>query len=81
MEADQMFLPQKTPINDDNLEFLDGLAGLVLLDLSGTNVSDKGLEYLPKNLALTFLNLGHTQVTDAGVAELQKALPNCTIER
>jgi hypothetical protein len=72
---------EKTPINDDNLEFLDGLAGLVLLDLSGTNVSDKGLEYLPKNLALRFLNLGHTQVTDAGVAELQKALPNCTIER
>jgi hypothetical protein len=45
-------------------------------------VTDKGLKELAelKGLQLLFLN-GCKGVTDAGVAELQKALPDCNIQR
>ena len=44
--------------------------------------SGQRITWPPKELAgLRVLDVGGTEVTDAGVAELQKALPNCKIER
>ena len=49
--------------------------------LNNTQVTDAGLENLKGLTNLTDLFLNNTQVTDAGVKELQKALPNCHIDR
>jgi hypothetical protein len=58
-----------------------GLTRLEELDLSYTKVTDAGFDNFRELTRLKELWLHDTQVTDAGVAELQKALPNCKIER
>ena len=40
-----------------------------------------GLVHLKGLTRLETLTLGGTKITEAGVAELQKALPNCKIEK
>ena len=44
-------------------------------------MTNAGLKQLACLKGLTTLYLGATKVTDEGVAELQKALPNCRIDR
>jgi hypothetical protein len=68
-------------ITDAGLAHLQGLTELQALYLGDTQITDAGLEYLKGMSRLKNLDLTGTKVTDAGVAELQKALPNCKIER
>ena len=46
-----------------------------------TKITDAGLVHLKGLTNLQELDLSRTRTTDAGVAELQKALPNCKIEK
>ena len=54
---------------------------LEVLNIRGTKITDAGLKHLEGLKQLQELHLEDTQVTDAGIAELQKALPNCKIQR
>jgi hypothetical protein len=51
------------------------------LSLGTTAVTDGGLQHLKGLTDLQVLYLDYTAVTDAGVADLQKAIPNCKIQR
>jgi hypothetical protein len=44
-------------------------------------VTDEGIKELANFKALTELNLAGTKVTAEGVKELQKALPQCQIQK
>ena len=68
-------------VSDWGLQALEGMSQVRWLDLESTQVSDVGLEHLKTLTHLQYVNLQNTKVTDAGVAKLQKALPNCKIER
>ena len=68
-------------VRDFGLKELAGLTNLSTLDLAGTEATDAGLRELVDLKNLTSLNLVGTRTTDAGIAELQKALPNCKVER
>jgi hypothetical protein len=68
-------------ITDEGLVYLQRLPEVESLDLSYSRITDNGLKRLGELKQLQSLNLANAQVTDAGVAELQKALPNCKIER
>jgi hypothetical protein len=70
-----------TKIGDSGLKNFKGLWQLQLLNLNGTKVSDSGLPNLDGLTNLRKLYLDRTNVTVDGVNELQKALPNCEIER
>jgi len=70
-----------TRVTDAGLQYLTQLTKLEALDLNCTQVSDAGLERLKGLTRLKELSLQATKVTPAGVAELQKALPNCHIDR
>ncbi len=70
-----------TKVTDAGLEKLKRSISLRNLELNGTKVTDAGLENLRGLTALRLLYLEGTKVTDAGVKRLQKALPNCKIER
>ncbi|MEE3369013.1 MAG: hypothetical protein VX346_06690 [Planctomycetota bacterium] len=69
-----------TNISDATLMRLKGLTKLQALGLRRTRVTNQGLVHLQNLTNLRSLVLGG-RITDAGVAELQKALPNCDIER
>lgn len=71
----------KTRVRDFGVKELAGLADLTALDLSDTEVTDAALRELVGLKKLATLNLVGTRTTDAGIAELQKALPNCKVER
>ena len=68
-------------ISDGHLIRLEGLTELQTLDLWGTKITDAGLIHLKRLSQLDTLWLSQQNITDAGVADLQKALPNCKIER
>lgn len=70
-----------TRVRDFGVKGLAGLANLTALDLSDTEVTDAALRELVGMKKLATLNLLGTRTTDAGIAELQKALPNCKIDR
>ena len=70
-----------TQVTDAGLKELAGRKQLQRLDLFNTQVTDAGLKELAGRKQLQSLYLGYTEVTDAGVAELQKALPQCRIDR
>jgi len=63
------------------LEYLKDLPKIQTLSLDGTDITDAGLEHLEGLTLLQTLSLIGTKVTDAGVKRLQKALPNCHIQR
>ena len=46
-----------------------------------SKITDAGLVHLKGLTNLRLLSLKKTQITSAGIAELQKALPNCKIEK
>jgi len=71
-----------TKVTDAGLKNLATLKGLQMLELDGTGVTDAGLKDLATLKDLRELRLADCKgVTDAGVAELQKALPDCKIDR
>ena len=72
---------RSTQITDAGLHHLIGMKSLKKLDLSNTQVTDDGLAHLKGVGNLNGLNLTGTKTTDKGVADLQKALPNCKIEK
>jgi hypothetical protein len=69
-------------ITDEGLRSLSHLRNLWWLELEATAITDGGLRHLEamKNLEFLFLT-GCPNITDAGVVRLQKALPNCLIDR
>ncbi|MAV35037.1 MAG: hypothetical protein CMJ59_06220, partial [Planctomycetaceae bacterium] len=69
-----------TNVTDAGLVHLQGRTTLEYLNLNGTGVTDAGLAHLAGLTKLQSISLPK-QITDAGIAELQKALPNCTIEK
>jgi Leucine-rich repeat (LRR) protein len=71
----------ETNVSDAGLENLKGLVQLQSLGLSETQVSDNGLANLKGLTKLQVLRVSGPNVTDAGVNKLQKALPNCKIDR
>ena len=54
---------------------------VVEVQLRGTDGTDASLLHLKGLTQLQDLNLFGTKITAAGVADLQKALPNCKIEK
>lgn len=70
-----------TRVRDFGVRELSGLKELSSLDLSYTEVTDAALRELVGLKKLATLNLIGTRTTDAGIAELQKALPDCKIDR
>ncbi|MDP7033186.1 MAG: leucine-rich repeat domain-containing protein [Planctomycetota bacterium] len=68
-------------VTDAGLVHLKGLTNLEELYLWNTKVTDAGLVHLKGLTKLKMLWLRGNKVTDAGVQELQKALPNCEIQR
>ncbi len=54
---------------------------LEILNLASAKVTDAGLEHLKGLTQLNWLGLHGTRVTEAGVKKLQRALPNCEIDR
>jgi Leucine-rich repeat (LRR) protein len=68
-------------ITDTSLRHLSNLTGLQRLVLHTKHVTDAGLPHLMGMTKLRKLDLKSPKVTDAGVNELQKALPNCEIDR
>jgi hypothetical protein len=72
----------RSKVDDVGLESLKGgLTNIQSLNLMTTETTDAGLKHLMGLSNLRSLDLTNTKVTDAGVEELQKALPNCKIER
>jgi hypothetical protein len=68
-------------LTDEGLNAVADLKDLQELDLTGTKVTDAGLKVLAGIKSLRQVGLSDTAVTDAGVADLQKALPDCKIDR
>lgn len=66
---------------DADLLWLRHIKKLRMLLLSRTQVTDAGLEHLHDLATLQRLDLQDTHVTNAGIQRLQKALPNCKINR
>ena len=54
---------------------------VVEVNLMRTQITDEGLVHLKALTRLQDLSFGHNKITDAGVADLQKALPNCVIQK
>ena len=72
----------RTNVTDAGLVHLKGLTKLQYLGLWNTKVSGVGLANLKGMSQLRVLELwGVNKVSDAAVKDLQKALPNCKIER
>jgi hypothetical protein len=67
---------------DDDLAELCELRGLRGLYLSGATFTDKGLRQLKGMSQLVHVRLLHCpNITTEGVVRLQRALPNCRIDR
>jgi Leucine Rich repeat len=71
----------RSAVTDAGLRELAGFKNLTWLDLRETRVTDVGLNELAGLKSLTKILLQDTHVTGVGVTELQKALPNCQIDR
>ena len=70
-----------TPNTAARLTYLKDMPNLQDLRLNFTQVTDADLVHLKGLTSLRKLYLTDTKVTDAGIAELQKALPNCKIDK
>jgi hypothetical protein len=70
-----------TKVSDAGVEHIKEFRELRQLGLLATNISNAGLGRLKELTQLQTLDLRKTRVTDTGVTDLQKALPNCKIER
>lgn len=72
---------ESTNVTDAGLAQIGGLSRLERLFIKDTQVTDAGLEHLTGHTTLRNLCLPEESVTAVGVARLQKALPNCQIQR
>jgi hypothetical protein len=71
-----------TRITDKGLATVSRLRSLKCLVLSRTVITDNGLHHLETLKGLgTLVLIDCPNLTDEGVARLQKALPNCLIDR
>jgi internalin A len=70
-----------TGITNDGLQRLRCLPELQSLLIGTTEVDDMWLEQLSMLTQLKYLKLISTNVTDEGAKKLQRALPDCEIER
>jgi hypothetical protein len=70
-----------TRVTDAGLKHRERLTQLQELHLGYTPITDIGLERLKGLTQLEGLDIYNTKTTDNGVRELQKALPNCHIDR
>ena len=70
-----------TKLTDAGMPLLRRWSGLRTLFLRDTAITDEGLENLTRLHDLSYLSLSNTHVTEKGVGRLQKALPNCHIDR
>lgn len=71
-----------TKISDSGLQTVSQLKGIDELYLAEILITDKGLQHLESMSNLRVLYLARCpSITDDGVARLQKALPECRIER
>lgn len=59
---------ENSRVTDDQLMHLSDMAGLRLLDLTGTPITDAGLLHLQGLESLESLSLWHTNVSDVGLA-------------
>lgn len=66
-------------IDDDDLQWVDGLSALQVLDLSGTNASDRTVKSVSR-CPLTHVNLSGTRITDRGLAELARVETLASLE-
>ena len=73
----------RTPITGTGLVHLKEMTELSHLDLTFCqDLTDRGLLNLKRLSSLQYVDLqGCNNLTDSGVTELQKALPNCNINR
>jgi hypothetical protein len=71
----------KSQVTDVGMEVIKGLSDLHKLSLCGARVTDAGVQQLSELKNLQQLDIKLTPVTDQGVANLQRALPNCKIDR
>jgi hypothetical protein len=67
--------------SDTRMDRLKELAQLHILILSGDDVTDAGLQHLEGLTQVRKLALVGTKVTNEGVKKLQRALPNCEIQK
>ena len=74
-------LANDAQVTDAGLEHIKELTRLEYLTLYDAQVTDAGLKHLEGLTKLKSLDLRGTRVTDEGVKDLQRALPNCRIER
>ena len=72
---------EHTQVQDADLANVSGLVRLTYLNLYDTPITDAGLDHLKGLTNLQHLHLWQTRVTEAGAAALQKALPQCAIDR
>ncbi|MDA3960854.1 MAG: hypothetical protein PF961_08690 [Planctomycetota bacterium] len=70
-----------TAVTDKGLSHLKACPQLRYLNLYNTAITDTGLDRLHHLQQLEQLYLWQTQVTDKGVRRLQRALPDCQINR
>ena len=61
----------KTPVTDEHLEKLKGLAHIQLINLHSANITDAGLEHLKDLDTLVEMVLSSTRITDAGLKHLE----------
>ena len=77
----KVLLVGDTQITDAGLAGIAGLTELRELILICPKFTDRAMEHLTGLKKLRELTLKDTQVTDEGIKNLQRALPNCKIER
>lgn len=68
-------------IGDLGLEPLKRLSNLEWLILYGTDITDKGISHLKEMKKLKRLSVASWELSEEACAELQKALPECKIDR
>jgi len=70
-----------TKITDGGVSHLERLVDLNTLNLEGDKITDACIPFVAGLPKLSFLYLKGTEITEDGVKSLQKALPNCKIDR
>ena len=70
------------PVTKDTLKQIEGLTGLVELDLGSTQITDAGVEHLESLSKMQHLHLGNTHITDKSVERLAqlKGLQTLVVE-
>lgn len=71
----------RTAFDDEAAGVLANMPGLTNLDLGDTKITDTGLAKLQSLKKLTSLNLRGSAVSVEAAAELQKAMPQCRVNR